>query len=70
MRRRGAWPYPRKDRDALIAGEPDVLFLPEPSDLRFNWVFCHLARLDPDYMAHRAVRLVVGGIAPPGRLRV
>ena len=30
--------YPREDRDALIAGEPDLFFLPEPSDLRFNWV--------------------------------
>src|SRR3954449_8152814 len=27
-----------------------LFFLPEPSDLRFNWVSCHLARLDPEYM--------------------
>ena len=40
----------REDRDALIAAEPDLFFLPEPSDLRFNWVCCQLARLDPDYM--------------------
>jgi hypothetical protein len=45
--RRWASRTPREDRDALIAGEPDLFFLPEPSDLRFNWVCCHLARLDP-----------------------
>jgi hypothetical protein len=54
--------YPKEDRDALIAGEPDLFFLPEPSDLRFNWVCCHLARLDPDYMTElvtEAWRMVV-----------
>lgn len=42
--------YPREERDALIAGEPDLFFLPGASDLRFNWVCCHLARLDHEYM--------------------
>src|SRR6266536_2017061 len=54
--------YPREDRDALIAGEPDLFFLPEPSDLRFNWLCCHLARLDPEYMTElvtEAWRMVV-----------
>src|SRR4051812_2697767 len=54
--------YPREDRDALIAGEPDLFFLPEPSDLRFNWVCCHLARLDSQYMTElvaEAWRMVV-----------
>jgi hypothetical protein len=54
--------YPREDRDALIAGEPDLFFLPEPSDLRFNWVCCHLAGLDPQYMTElvtEAWRMVV-----------
>ena len=52
----------REDRDALIAGEPDLFFLPEPSDLRFNWVCCHLARLDPEHMTElvtEAWRMVV-----------
>jgi hypothetical protein len=42
--------YPKEERDALIASEPDLFFLPGASDLRFNWVSCHLARLDHGYM--------------------
>lgn len=42
--------YPKEERDALIAAEPDLFFLPRPSDLRFNWVCCHLHRLDHDRM--------------------
>ena len=42
--------YPKEERDALIAGEPDLFFLPAASDLRFHWVCCHLARLDHGYM--------------------
>lgn len=42
--------YPKEERDALIAGEPDLFFLPGVSDLRFHWVCCHLARLDHEYM--------------------
>ena len=54
--------YPKEQRDALIAAEPDLFFLPRPSDLRFNWVCCHLARLDHDYMTElvtEAWRMVV-----------
>ncbi len=42
--------YPKEERDGLIAGEPALFFLPRESDLRFNWVCCHLARLDHEYM--------------------
>ncbi|MEU2613706.1 MmcQ/YjbR family DNA-binding protein [Micromonospora sp. NPDC007271] len=42
--------YPRDERSALIAAEPDLFLLPRPSDLRFNWVCCHLDRLDHDRM--------------------
>jgi hypothetical protein len=54
--------YPREERDALIAGEPDLFFLPGASDLRFQWVCCHLARLDHGYMTElvtHAWRMVV-----------
>ena len=54
--------YPKEQRDALIAAEPDLFFLPRPSDLRFNWVCCHLAGLDHDYMTElvtEAWRMVV-----------
>jgi hypothetical protein len=42
--------YPKEERDALIAAEPDLFFLPRPSDLRFNWVCCHTSRLDHAHM--------------------
>ncbi|MER7889929.1 MmcQ/YjbR family DNA-binding protein [Micromonospora sp. NPDC094482] len=54
--------YPKDERDALIAGEPELFFLPRASDLRFHWVCCHTARLDHDYMTElvtEAWRMVV-----------
>lgn len=42
--------YPKEERDALVAGEPELFFHPRPSELRFHWVCCHLGRLDHDYM--------------------
>ena len=42
--------YPKEERDALVAAEPETFFLPRPSDLRFNWVCCHVGRLDHGYM--------------------
>lgn len=42
--------YPKHERDALIAAEPDKFFLPPPSDLRFNWVCVWLAAIDHDEM--------------------
>jgi hypothetical protein len=38
--------YPKEERDALIASDPETFFLPRPSDLRFHWVECHLDRID------------------------
>ena len=42
--------YPKDERDALVAGEPDTFLPPLPSDERFNWVRVRLAALDPDEM--------------------
>ncbi|MCX6396144.1 MAG: MmcQ/YjbR family DNA-binding protein [Propionibacteriales bacterium] len=38
--------FPRDERDALIAGEPEKFLLPRASDLRYNWVAARLAELD------------------------
>jgi hypothetical protein len=54
--------YPKEQRDGLVAAEPELFFLPGTSDLRFNWVCCHLARLDHDQMTElvtEAWRMVV-----------
>ncbi|MFC7485453.1 MmcQ/YjbR family DNA-binding protein [Knoellia sp. CPCC 206453] len=42
--------FPKEERAALVATEPDVFFLPRPSDLRFNWVECHLDQLAEERM--------------------
>ncbi|KGN37489.1 MmcQ/YjbR family DNA-binding protein [Knoellia subterranea] len=42
--------FPKEEREALVASDPGVFFMPRPSDLRFNWVECHLDRLDEDLM--------------------
>ena len=54
--------YPKHERDALVAGDPETFFLPGQSDLRFHWVCCHLARLDHGHMTElvcEAWRMVV-----------
>ena len=40
--------YPKEERDALIASDPEKFLLPRPSDLRYNWVAARLDALDPD----------------------
>lgn len=39
--------FPKEERAALVAGEPEKFQLPSTSDLRFNWVHATLAALDP-----------------------
>jgi hypothetical protein len=42
--------FPKEERDALVASEPDKFLLPRPSDLRYNWCAVRLAALDVDEM--------------------
>ena len=42
--------FPKDERDALIAAEPEKFLLPEPSDLRYQWVVVRLAAIDEDEM--------------------
>ncbi len=54
--------FPKEERDALVAAEPDTFFLPRPSDLRFHWVEARLAALDEQEMRELVVeawRMVV-----------
>jgi hypothetical protein len=37
--------FPKEERDALIATDPDKFLLPRPSDLRYHWVQVRLAEL-------------------------
>ncbi|WP_067025049.1 MmcQ/YjbR family DNA-binding protein [Streptomyces dysideae] len=51
--------FPREERAALIASEPEKFSMPVPSDERFNWVRVRLAPLDGDELTE----LVVGAWA-------
>ena len=42
--------FPKEERDALVAGDPERFRLPRTSDLRFNWVVVRLATIDVDEM--------------------
>lgn len=38
--------FPKEERVALIAAEPEKFHMPRPSDERYNWVHVHLAAID------------------------
>jgi hypothetical protein len=38
--------YPREERDALIASEPEKFFPPVPSDMRYQWLRAWLSAID------------------------
>src|SRR6476469_133126 len=38
--------FPKVERDGLVASDPETFFLPQPSDLRYQWVCARLERLD------------------------
>jgi len=38
--------FPKEERDALVASEPEKFMMPERSDLRYNWVVVRLAAID------------------------
>ena len=40
--------FPKVERAALVASEPDKFFMPRTSDLRYNWVEVWLAPLERD----------------------
>ena len=38
--------FPKEEREALVASEPEKFLLPRTSDLRYNWVVVRLAAID------------------------
>ena len=40
--------FPKEERDALIAAEPEKFLLPRPSDMRYRWVHVRLDAIDLD----------------------
>ena len=54
--------FPKIERDALVASEPEKFLMPKPSDLRYNWVVVRLEAIDEDEMSKivtEAWRMVV-----------
>jgi hypothetical protein len=42
--------FPKEERDALVASEPEKFLMPKPSDLRYHWVEVRLDAIDHDEM--------------------
>jgi len=40
--------FPRDEREALVASEPDKFLMPRPSDMRYQWVCVRLDAIDVD----------------------
>jgi hypothetical protein len=38
--------FPKEEREALVASEPDKFLMPKPGDLRYHWVVVRLAAID------------------------
>jgi hypothetical protein len=54
--------FPKEEREALIASEPDKFLMPKPSDQRYNWVVVRLDAIDEEEMTEivlEAWRMVV-----------
>jgi hypothetical protein len=42
--------FPRDERAAMVAAEPEKFFLPGPSDLRYQWIEVRLTAIDAQEM--------------------
>ena len=38
--------FPKEERAAMVAAEPDKFMLPRESDMRYNWIHVQLATID------------------------
>src|SRR5262245_52353908 len=47
--------FPKEERAALVASEPHKFLLPQPTDMRFNWVRVHLDQIDEAEMTELVV---------------
>jgi hypothetical protein len=47
--------FPKEERDALVASEPDKFLLPRQSELRYNWVCVRLETIDCDELRELVV---------------
>jgi hypothetical protein len=58
--------FPKEERVALVESEPHKFLMPEPVDLRYNWVQVRLEAIDEDEM--RELVLDAWAIVVPKRV--
>jgi hypothetical protein len=58
--------FPREERAALVASDPETFELPRSSDMRYQWAVARLARLDIEEM--RELVLDAWGMCVPKKL--
>ena len=54
--------FPKEEREALVASEPDKFLMPKPLDQRYNWAVVRLDAIDDEEMREivlEAWRMVV-----------
>lgn len=54
--------FPKEEREALVASDPEKFLMPEPSDMRYHWVRVRVAAIDEAEMRELVVeawRMVV-----------
>lgn len=64
--------FPKDERAALVASEPDKFLLPKQSDMRYNWVVVRLAAIDLAEMREIVIdawRMVVPKFLAEGQAR-
>ena len=67
--------YPKEERAALVASEPEKFLMPVPSDERYNWVRVRLAAIDATELEELVVeawrmcvpKRVASSLPPPDR---
>lgn len=47
--------YPKEERAALVASDPEKFLMPSESDMRFNWVQARVAAIDHDELRELVV---------------
>jgi hypothetical protein len=60
--------FPKDERDALVASEPEKFLMPKTSDLRYNWVEVRLDAID--YKEMRELVLDAWRMVVPKRVAV
>jgi hypothetical protein len=74
--------FPKEEREALVASEPDKFLMPERGDLRYHWLVVRLSAIDEQEMREivveawrmvvpKSVAATIGppNSPPPGRNR-